>query len=113
MKYVMLLMNTEAGRQLSATEREAWSAEIMAWYEKAAMSGKLAESGYQLDGPDTARTIRPGGVFDGPFMEAKEVLGGFSVLETETLEEAVEFAGTWPGVDRGYITIEVRPVVVM
>ena len=48
---------------------------------------------------------------DGPFMEAKEVLGGYSVLETDTYEEAVEISKTWPGVDRGLITIELRPVV--
>jgi hypothetical protein len=35
------------------------------------------------------------------------------VLETDTIEEAVEIAKTWPGVDRGWQTIEVRPVVEM
>jgi len=43
-------------------------------------------------------------------MEAKEVLGGYSALQTSTIDEAVEIARTWPGVDRGWITIEVRPV---
>jgi hypothetical protein len=46
-------------------------------------------------------------------MEAKEVLGGYSLVETGTLDEAVELAKTWPGVDRGWITMEVRPVMVM
>jgi hypothetical protein len=57
--------------------------------------------------------VRAGGVTDGPFMETKEALGGYSILETDTLDEAVEIARTWPGVDRGWITIEVRPVVPM
>jgi hypothetical protein len=52
-------------------------------------------------------------VFDGPFMETKEVLGGYSVLETETVDEAVEISKTWPGVDRGLIVMEVRPVIAM
>jgi PhnB protein len=50
-------------------------------------------------------------VTDGPFMETKEVLGGYSVLDTDSYDEAVEISKTWPGVDRGLITIELRPVV--
>jgi hypothetical protein len=34
------------------------------------------------------------------------------VLETDTYDEAVEIAKSWPGVDRGLITIELRPVIV-
>jgi hypothetical protein len=44
-------------------------------------------------------------------MEAKEVLAGYSLLETGTMDEAVEIAKTWPGVDRGFVAIEVRPVM--
>jgi hypothetical protein len=50
-------------------------------------------------------------VTDGPFMEAKEVLGGYSLLETGTIDEAVEIARTWPGIDSGWIVMEVRPVM--
>ena len=114
MKYVILLLNTDAVGNLPEAERQAWYAEIGAWYEKGGGgSGKLAEGGHQLQPPDTAKTVRACGVTDGPFMETKEVLGGYSVLETGTLEEAVEIAKTWPGVDRGWITIEVRPTVPM
>jgi hypothetical protein len=49
-------------------------------------------------------------VTDGPFIETKEAIGGFSVLEADTIDEAVEIARTWPGVDRGWISVEVRPV---
>jgi len=48
---------------------------------------------------------------DGPFMEAKEVLVGYSLLETADIDEAAEIARTWPGVHRGWIVIEVRPVL--
>jgi hypothetical protein len=112
MKYVILIMDTEAGRGIAGAEAEAWMSEVMAWYEKQGATGKLADGGEQLDSPAKARTVRAGSVTDGPFMEAKEVLGGFSVLETDTIDEAVEIAKTWPGVDSGWITIEVRPVIV-
>jgi hypothetical protein len=111
MKYVMLIMNTPAAAQLSQDEQQAWSSEIMAWYEKQSGTGAIADMGHQLQPPDTARTVRTGGVTDGPFIESKEVLGGFTVLEADTIDEAVEVTKTWPGVDRGLITIEVRPVV--
>jgi hypothetical protein len=46
-------------------------------------------------------------------METKEVIGGFSVLDVDSYDEAVEISKTWPGVDRGWITIELRPVTEM
>jgi hypothetical protein len=107
----MLILDTEAGLSLPEAESQAWYTEILAWYDNLRGSGKLAPGGEQLQRASTARTIRRGKVTDGPFMETKEVLGGFSVLETETIEEAVELARTWPGVDRGLVTIELRPVV--
>jgi hypothetical protein len=113
MKYVMLIMDTQEGRALAGDEEKAWYAEVFAWYEKWGASGKLADGGQQLQAPATAKTIRAAGVTDGPFIETKEVLGGYSVLETDTIDEAVEIARTWPGIDRSLITIEVRPVIPM
>ena len=111
MKYLMLGAITEAGQQLRGPDMEAWMAEIMAWYDKQSAEGTLADPGYQLDLPHTARTVRAHGVTDGPYMEAKEVLAGYSVLETGTIDQAVEIAKTWPGVDRDWIVMEVRPVM--
>jgi hypothetical protein len=106
----MLFLDTEAGQAVSPAEENAWVAEIGAWYEKYGAAGKLAAAGERLQGARTARTVRASGVTDGPFMETKEVLGGFSVLEAASMDEAVEIAQTWPGVDRGWVTIEIRPV---
>jgi hypothetical protein len=52
-------------------------------------------------------------VTDGPDIETKVVLGGFSVIEADAIDEAAEISKTWPGVDRGWITVEVRPVLEM
>jgi hypothetical protein len=113
MKYVMLLFYTEASGQLEPEEQQAWHSEVYAWYEKHGGTSKLPDGGQQLQGPETARTVRSTGVTDGPFMESKEVLGGYSVLETDSYDEAVEISKTWPGVDRGLMTVELRPVVEM
>lgn len=112
MKYVMLIIDTPEGRAQYATNKE-WYGEVESWYEKMGASGKLADGGAQLQSASTARTVRGSGVTDGPYMETKEIIGGFSVLDVESMDEAVEIAKTWPGVDRGWITIELRPVVEM
>ncbi len=112
MKYVLLILNTPTQPAPDTADFGTWYAEVSAWYEKWGATGRL-EAGSQLQGPETARTIRSGAVTDGPFMETKEVLGGYSVIEADTLDEAVEIAKTWPGVDQGWITMEVRPVMEM
>ena len=112
MKYVMLILNNaDAVARMTPEDQQAWSTEIMGWYEKYGASGVLTATGHQLQPPETARTVRASGVTDGPFMETKEVLGGFSVLDVGSFDEAVDITKTWPGVDRGIITIELRPVV--
>jgi hypothetical protein len=47
-------------------------------------------------------------VTDGPFAETKEAIGGFDILECDSLEEAVEIAAGHPVAQLG--TIEVRPL---
>ena len=112
MKYVMLIIDTPNEPAAGTPEYGAWYAEVGAWYEKWGSTGKLT-AGHQLQPGATAKTVRSTGVTDGPFIETKEVLGGFSIIETDTMDEAVEVARTWPGVDRGWITIELRPILVM
>ena len=111
-KYVMLIMDTPNEPAPDSPEYGAWYAEVGAWYEKWGATGRL-EGGYQLQGPGTAKTVRSTGVTDGPYIETKEVLGGFSTIEADTIDEAADIAKTWPGVDRGWITVEVRPVLEM
>jgi hypothetical protein len=46
---------------------------------------------------------------DGPFAETKEVLGGYYLIDVDTLDEALEWGAKIPGA--AYGTIEVRPLV--
>lgn len=87
---------------------------INAWFEKYAAQGKIAWAGHQLDGPETAKTIRAGAdgtpvVTDGPFVEAKEAIGGIAAFECESMEEAVQMSMAWAS-DFG-LSIELRPVL--
>ena len=61
----------------------------------------------------TATTVRVRNgkvsVTDGPFAETKETLGGFYLIEADSLDEAIDWAARIPAAGSG--TIEVRPVV--
>jgi len=69
-------------------------------------------TGDQLAPPRRGRAVRVRDgktiVTDGPFVETKEAVGGFDLLECGSLEEAVEIAATHPIAQLG--TIEVRPL---
>jgi len=72
-------------------------------------------STYALDGPASSKTVRNAdgavAVTDGPFLEAKEFLAGFYLIEVESAERAYEVAALMPDVQVPGLGIEVRPVV--
>jgi hypothetical protein len=71
-------------------------------------------AGDQLQPTTAATTVRERDgerlITDGPFAETKEQLGGYYLIEAESLDEAIEWAGKLPSVKYG--SIEVRPIVV-
>lgn len=73
--------------------------------------GRLLDS-QMLEAPAAAKSvrIRKGRLttMDGPFAEAKEVLGGFNLIEARDIDEAVEIASHFPWAKTG--CVEVRPV---
>ena len=70
-------------------------------------------AGEALEPVTTATTIRIRDgetvMTDGPFAETKEVLGGYYLIDVDSLDAALEWAAKLPGA--AYGTIEVRPVV--
>jgi len=76
----------------------------------------MTESGAQLQPVDTATTVSYGGegpvVADGPFSEAKEVIGGFQVIDVPDLDAAIAVVKTWPLLELPGVSVEIRPIVV-
>jgi hypothetical protein len=77
-------------------------------------SDELADSGamvaaYALTPRDMATSIRDDIITDGPFVDSKEVVAGFYVLEAPDLDAALAIARTNPVVREGG-GVEVRPV---
>ena len=71
--------------------------------------GAELKGGNALQPADTATTIRGDVVTDGPFVESKEILGGYYVIEATDLDHALEIAKDVPARFGG---VEVRPVMV-
>jgi len=65
--------------------------------------------GNALEATGAATTIRGDVVTDGPFVESKEALGGYYLVEAKDLDDAIEMAKAIPAPGGG---IEVRPIMV-
>jgi hypothetical protein len=111
-QYMLLIYDDEklwAG--LSEEEGGRIFQEYGAYSEELRASGAFVE-GAPLQPTSTATTVsvRDGDrvVTDGPFAETKEQLGGYYLVDVESLDDAIEWAGKIPSARLG--RIEVRPV---
>lgn len=110
---VMIYESQQAYAEISEGDAE-WS-RIMAGHNAfGAKHGAVIKGGEALQPTTTARTIRADGaggftVTDGPFLETKEALGGYYVIDADNLDQAVEIAKDVPAT---YGCLEVRPVMV-
>ena len=104
MKFAMLICGDDnEWNALPPAEEEDLMNQVYAWFERWQPTGKIADGGVELQQRSTARTIRKGP--DGG------TVGSVMILETDTIDEAVEVASTWP-LGAGMDAIEVRPVMV-
>ena len=110
MKYVLLFCGTQDDARrydsMSQADRDAQLARVGVWFADPRIRGGLRVA------PGTAATtVRFGAngdplVTDGPFIEGKEDIGGWAIVEVAHLGEALAMAKAWPA--RG--VVEVRPV---
>jgi hypothetical protein len=109
-KYLLLLMDDDECRKRGPEERQAYMEQVGRWWGEHAQAGHII-GGEQLQGPETATTVRHTSngpiVTDGPFIEAKETIAGYGVVEMANLDEALELAKSFPWGG----TLEVRPVL--
>jgi hypothetical protein len=111
-QFLLLVYNDGALMdELPAAEFDTMMRGCLEKADELTQQGKLL--GFQqLEEPRTARSVRIRGgktsVLDGPFAEAKEMLGGFNLVEAEDIDEAVRMAEQLPWARTG--CIEVRPV---
>ena len=116
MKYLILIYSNPASREIWEGFSDDQRAEGYRYYaaltEELAAAGELIVSEALADPSLTTRvTVRDGQTLtsDGPFAETKELLGGFFLLECESIERAVEVAARLPEAELGLV--EVRPIL--
>ena len=101
--------SAEEFERLSADEQQAIVEEYLAIGQLPGVVG-----GGQLQPVETATTVRVQNgetlLTDGPFIDAKEHLGGYLVIETDDLDAALEIAARVPAARMGG-AVEVRPLV--
>jgi hypothetical protein len=106
MQYLLLINDEESD------DRVDLMPEYMAYTQALSDSGALVDAN-QLQPAGTATTVRVRNgetlVTDGPFIETKETLGGYYLIDVETLDEALEWAAKIPSARFGHV--EIRPVV--
>ena len=99
-KYAFLFLDDGVDYQTAPTpEQQRVYADIFKWFET--NGPKIVEGGAELQPTRTATTIRHAGgkatVVDGPFIEAKESIGGYTIFELPDKDTAIALAKTWPG----------------
>jgi hypothetical protein len=111
-KYMLLIYQNQVSREALAADPDGLMGEVDALIAELTESGEWV-GGEALADASQARTVQVRGgmpaVTDGPFLEAKEHLAGYCLVECETLERAVEIAARWP--DARLCAMEVRPLM--
>ena len=113
MKQFLLLLHEDIEKMnnLSPKEMEELAKAHMAWAEKLAQSGHLIsgdglqEKGVLISGEESV-------IKDGPYMESKEIIGGYYLLQAKSIEIVVEMAKECPCHHWGGTT-EVRQIMDM
>ena len=112
MKYMCIAYEEERKLdELSQSEWQALRQETLDYVESLQKRGRLIVT-HALQRATTASTVRVRNgklsLTDGPFVETKEHIGGFFVIEASSFREAIEIAAKWPSSRIG--SIEVRPI---
>ncbi|MFL6428119.1 MAG: YciI family protein [Acidobacteriaceae bacterium] len=115
MQYLLMLYTDETGwGRMTPTEQQQGYAAYMAYTEALKKAGAYVGSN-RLQPVSSATTVHVANgkqqVVDGPFVDSKEQLGGYYLIEAPDLDAAIAWAARCPGAGHG--TIEVRPVWTM
>ena len=110
MKYMLLLARSDEEWEALSDEERDYEA-IFRFFGELGERGVI-HGGEELQAARTATTLSwEGGqpvLTDGPFIEAKETIGGYCVIDVPDLDAAIEIARRWPA--RGH-KVEIRPIV--
>jgi hypothetical protein len=94
----------------TAEESERVMQKWMNWFKELGASGNLKDGGQPLEAEGKVVKSKAGPVTDGPYAEAKDLVGGYTLIEADSLARAAELAKGCPILERqGFV--EVRPIM--
>jgi hypothetical protein len=109
-EFVYLYRGAERGSPEQMQQRmQKW----MAWMKELEAKGHIKDRGQPLERTGKLVKGKQKTVTDGPFAEAKDVVGGYTLIEARDLEEAVELSKGCPIFEAEGAAVEVRPVMKM
>jgi len=113
MNEFLLIFHRDANfdAQMTAEQLQAITQPWMDWMGGLAAQDKLANPGNRLN-PD-GKVLRPEGIItNGPYVEVKEAIAGYTIVRASSLDEAVELSKGCPILSTGGC-VEVRPITPM
>ena len=111
MQYMLLIYANQSGwAQMTPQQQEEGMAAYNAYTEALRNAGALVSSN-RLRGTEASTTVKVAAgktqVLNGPYVDTKEQLGGYYLIEARDLDAAIAWAARCPGASHG--TVEVRP----
>ncbi len=108
-EYLLLFRGKEWWDGITPEELQKTMDQVKSWFERLTESGQLKaaqplERAGAVVAGNTGRVIA-----DGPYAESKEVIGGYALLQVNSLDEAIAIAESCPTLRFG-TEVEVRPV---
>ena len=105
--YLVFIRSVPGNRQQpDPGQMQEMMAAFAAW--KAKYAANIVDMGGKLK--PTGKVVRTSGVTDGPFAEAKEIVGGYMVVAADSYEHAIEVATGCPGIISPGASLEVREI---
>ena len=103
--------NTASNPPMSPEQLQAMMKPWQDWIGSIAAQNKLVAAGNRLE--PAGNVVKPNNVVtNGPYVEIKEAIGGYTIIKTDTLEDATEISKGCPILTVGG-SVEVRAIIPM
>jgi len=112
-KFIYLFRgNPTAYQSLSPEQMQQTLKKWMDWKDTLEKNGHINQFGERLDGTGKVVRGKAKTVTDGPYIEVKDFIGGYMLVEARDIDQAVELARGCPVLESDG-TVEIRPFVSM
>jgi hypothetical protein len=112
-EFVFLFRSTDAASRAAMGSPEQMQKSMqtwMAWMKQLTDKGHIKDRGHPLERTGKLVTGKQRTITDGPYAEAKDIVGGYTLIEAKDLAQAVELSLGCPIFEGGGV-VEVRPVM--